>query len=193
MHTYTARIVRVVVCTFVVLLAVAARSQAESIQRIRTTSSLIHAALAGASEKSPTLRAIVERIAQSNVIVYVTCEQFKTVTISGRTMWADASGEARYLRVQVDCTLARANLVAILGHELQHVAEVADRPDVIDLPTFLKLFEAIGYPSCSTSWHEQFETDDARAAGQRVREEFLHGWPIGARLVTDARRGVPVE
>ena len=193
MHTYTARIVRVVVCTFVVLFAVAARSQAESIQRIRTTSSLIHAALAGASEKSPTLRAIVERIAQSNVIVYVTCEQFKTVTISGRTMWADASGEARYLRVQVDCTLARANLVAILGHELQHVAEVADRPDVIDLRTFLKLFEAIGYPSCGRIWREQFETDDATAAGQRVREEFLHRWPVGARLVTDAGRGVPVE
>src|SRR5215831_2485964 len=186
MHTYTARIVRVVVCTFVVLLAVAARSHAESIQRIRTTSSLVQAVLAGATEKSPTLRAIVERIAQSNVIVYVTCEQFKTVTISGRTMWADASGEARYLRVQVDCTLARANLVAILGHELQHVAEVADRPDVIDLRTFLKLFEAIGYPSCGRIWREQFETDDATAAGQRVREEFLHRWPVGARLVTDA-------
>ena len=54
MHTHTARIVRIVLCTFVVLFAVAVRSHAESIQRIRTMSSLVHAVLAGASEKSPT-------------------------------------------------------------------------------------------------------------------------------------------
>jgi hypothetical protein len=193
MHTSTARIVRVVVCTLIVLLAVAAHSHAESIQRIRTTSSLVHAVLAGASAESPTLRAIIERIAQSNVVVYVTCEQFKTVMINGRTMWAKASGAARYLRVQVDCMLPRTNLVAILGHELQHVAEVAARPDVIDAPTFAKLFETIGYPACGSSSREQFETDNATAAGRRVREEFLHRWPVGARLVTDSRRGVPVE
>jgi hypothetical protein len=193
MHTHTARIVRIVVCTFVVLLAVAARSHAESIQRIRTTSSLVHALLASASEKSPTLRAIVERIAQSNVIVYVTCEQFKTVAFNGRTMWTEASGAARYLRVQVDCMLSRTNLVALLGHELQHVAEVADRPDVIDSRTFAKLFDTIGYPACGSSWREQFETDDATAAGRRVRDEFLHRWPVGARLVTDSGRRVPLE
>jgi len=193
MHTSTARIARILFCTFVILLAVAARSHAESIQRIRTTSSLVHAVLAGASEKSPTLRAIVERIAQSNVIVYVTCEQFKTAMISGRTMWADASGEARYLRVQVDCMLPRATLVMLLGHELQHVAEVADRPDVIDSATFVKLFDTIGFPACGSSSREQFETDDATAAGRRVREEFLHRWPVGARLVTDSGRRVPLE
>jgi uncharacterized protein YkvS len=193
MHTSAARIVRILVCTFVLLLVVAARSHAESIQRIRTTSSLVHAVLAGANEKSPTLRAIVERIADSNVIVYVTCEQFKTLTINGRTIWAEANGEARYLRVQVDCMLSRANLVAILGHELQHVAEVADRPDVIDSPTFVKLFHTIGYPACGSSSREQFETDDATVAGRRVREEFLHRWPVGARLVTDSGRRVPLE
>src|SRR5262245_21351519 len=130
MHTATARAIRIVLCTLVVVLAVAARSHAESIQRIRTISSMIHSVLVDASEKSPTLRSIVDRIAQSNVIVYVTCEHFKTLLINGRTIWTEASGDARYLRVQVDCTLARAGLVAILGHELQHVAEVADRPDV---------------------------------------------------------------
>jgi len=126
------------------------------------------------NNSTDSTRAIVERIAQSNVIVYVTCEQFKTAMISGRTMWADASGEARYLRVQVDCMLPRATLVMLLGHELQHVAEVADRPDVIDSATFVKLFDTIGFPACGSSSREQFETDDATAAGRRVREEFLH-------------------
>ena len=193
MHTATARTIRVVLCTFVVLVAVAVPSQAESIQRVRTTSSLIDAVLARASENSPTLRSIVQRIAGSNVIVYVTCEHFKTTMLSGRTIWAEANGGTRYLRVQIDCMLASASLVAILGHELQHVAEVADRPDVIDSPTFVKLFEAIGYSTCISRAPEQFETDNAMAAGERVRAEYLHRWQVGSRLVTDAGRRVPVE
>jgi hypothetical protein len=193
MHTFTRRIIRVVVCTFVVLLATTSRSHAESIQRIRMTSSLIRDVLAGASEKSPTLRSIVQRVAESNVIVHLTCEQFTTAMINGRTIWVEANRDARYLRVQVDCMLPRADLVAILGHELQHVAEVADRPEVNDSRSFVKLFQTIGFSTCGNGAMEQFETDDATAAGRRVRDEFLHRWPVGARLVTDSRRGVPVE
>jgi len=193
MHTFTRRIIRVVVCTFAVFVATTPRSHAEGIQRIRTTSPLIHSVLADASEKSPTLRSVVQRIAESNIIVHLTCEQFKTVMINGRTLWVEANGDARYLRVQIDCMLPRANFVAILGHELQHVAEVADRPEVIDERSFVKLFETIGFATCRNKVMEQFETDDATAVGRRVRDEFLHRWPVGARLVTDSRRGVPVE
>jgi hypothetical protein len=64
---------------------------------------------------------------------------------------------------------------------------------VIDSPSFVKLFQTMGYSTCGSSAMEQFETDRATAAGRRVREEFLHHWPVGARLVTDSRRRVPVE
>ncbi|HET9832161.1 MAG TPA: hypothetical protein VFP91_10640, partial [Vicinamibacterales bacterium] len=179
--------------TLFVFLATTSRSHAEGFQRIRTTSSLIHSVLVDASEKSPTLRSIVQRVAESNVIVHLTCEQFKTVMINGRTIWVEANGAARYLRVQVDCMLPQADLAAILGHELQHVAEVADRPEVNDSRSFVKLFQTIGFSTCGNRAMEQFETDDATKAGRRVRGEFLHRWPVGARLVTDSRRGVPVE
>ena len=112
MHTPAARTIRIVVCTILVLLAAALRSQAEGLQRIRTTSGYLHTVLSNATERSPMLQSIVQRIAASNVIVYVTCERFATTTLSGRTIWAEANREARYLRVQVDCMLMRANLVA---------------------------------------------------------------------------------
>ena len=185
MHTRTC-------AAFVVLLAFALPSQAESLQRIRTTSPYVHTVLAGASEKSPTLRSIVERIAASNVIVYVTCERFPSVALNGRTLWAEANREARYLRVQVDCLLPSANFVAILAHELQHVAEVADAEAVVDSATFGRLFSVIGYSTCNR-FAEQYETDRAIAAGERVRQEFLSRWPVGARVVANAGSGVPAQ
>ena len=177
MHTCTARTIRIVVCTILVLLAAALRSQAKGLQRIRTTSRY--------------LQSIVQRIAASNVIVYVTCERFASSTLSGRTMWAEANREARYLRVQVDCMLPSPQFVAILGHELQHVAEVADTQDVVDSRSFAKLFQAIGYLTCHAA--EQFETDGAVNAGERVRQEVLYRWPVGARVVANARTGVPAQ
>ena len=197
MATHTVRALCSAVCLSAVLLALPTQSHAEpmaqSVPRIRVQSGRLRSELTHVIDRSPTLRAIVGQIEQSDVIVHVTCEHFVSVTLEGRTVWGSAGPDVRYVRVQIDCMLPDQRLVAILGHELQHVAEVADRPDVIDLRTFLKLFEAIGYPSCGRIWREQFETDDATAAGQRVREEFLHRWPVGARLVTDAGRGVPVE
>jgi hypothetical protein len=185
MHTRTC-------AALVVLLALASSSQAESLQRIRTTSPYVQTVLTSASEKSPTLRSIVERIAASNVIVYVTCVRFASVALNGRTLWAEANSGARYLRVQVDCMLPRANLVAILAHELQHVAEVADAPAVVDEATFGKLFSVIGYSTCSR-FSEQYETDGAIVAGERVRQEFSYHWPVGARVVANAGGGVPAQ
>jgi hypothetical protein len=191
MHTCTARTIRIVVCTILVLLAAALRSQAEDLQRIRTTSRYLQTVLFNATEKSPTLQSIVQRIAASNVIVYLTCERFASSTLSGRTIWAEANREARYLRVQVDCMLPSPQFVAILGHELQHVAEVADTQDVVDSRSFTKLFQAIGYVTCHAA--EQFETNGAVKAGERVRQEVLYRWPVGARVVANARIGVPAQ
>jgi len=179
--------------TLLVLLMLGTSSQTDSLQRIRTTSPYIQAILLEVGKKSPTLQSIVRRIAASNVIVYVTCQQFSTNILNGRTIWAEASGDARYLRVEVDCMLSRTNLVTILGHELQHVAEIGDAPDVIDLRSFAKLFKSIGYVSCDGYTGEQFETNAALAAGKRVRQEFLHRWPVGDHVVASARSGVPAE
>lgn len=196
MHTRSARTIRTIViavCTATILVAASSPSRAESLRRIRATSPYVNAVLGDATEKSPTLQSIIKRIAESNVIVYVTCQRFVSVILNGRTIWADGNSEARYLRVQVDCFLPRAHLVAILGHELQHVAEVADAPQVVDSLSFAKLFQTIGYITCTSRAAEQFETDRAIAAGERVRQDVLYRWPVGGRVVANARSGVPAQ
>ena len=196
MATLTVRARCIAVCTFAVLLALSnhahAESMPQSVPRIRVESRRLRTELAHTIDRSPTLRAIVRQIEQSNVIVYVTCERFVSVTLEGRTAWASASPDARYVRVQIDCMLAQQRLVAILGHELQHVAEIAAARDVVDTRSFARLFKSIGY-SCGGMSPEEFETARALDAGERVRQEFLYGWPVGARVVTNTRSGVPLE
>ncbi len=182
-----------VVCLAVIVVAAPRSSQAESIQRIRTTSSYVQAVLVTATEKSATLRSIVDRITASNVIVYITCDRFGSVALYGRTIWATGNREARYLRVEIDCMLTQGSFIGILAHELQHVAEVADATDVVDEASFGKLFATVGYATCNRGPSEQFETDAAIAAGERVRTEVLYGGPVGARVVSNARRSVPMQ
>jgi hypothetical protein len=162
------------------------------VPRIRVESRNLRTQLAHVIDRSPTLRTIVKQIEESDVIVYVTCERFASVMLEGRTAWSSASAEARYVRVQIDCMLAQQRLIAILGHELQHVAEIASARDVVDEQSFARLFKSIGY-SCGVTWPEAFETDQAIDAGERVRREYLYGWPVGASVVANTRGGVPLQ
>ena len=194
MATYTVRALCIAICTLVVLLALSTQSHAQpmaqSVPRIRVESGRLRTELAHVIDRSPTLRGIVGQIEQSDVIVHVTCEHFVSVTLEGRTVWGSAGPDVRYVRVQIDCMLPDQRLVTILGHELQHVAEIAAAPDVVDTRSFTRLFKTIGF-SCRVRWPEQFETAQALAAGERVRQEYLYGWSVG--VVANARSGVQLE
>ena len=196
MATHTVRALCIAVCTFVVFFAFPSQSRGEnmpqSVPRIRVESRRLRTELAHVIDRSPTLREIVGQIEQSNVIAYVMCEHFASVTLEGRTAWASAGPEARYVRVQIDCMLPKQRLVAILGHELQHVAEIAAAPDVVDTRTFARLFRSIGY-SCGGRSSERFETEKALNAGERVRQEYSNSWQVGSSVVANTRNGVPLD
>ena len=163
------------------LLAPATRSDADEMKRIRTDSTYLRTVVAEAAVRSPTLRALVRQIEESDVIVHVTCEHLNSAMLEGRTMWVSATPSARYLRVQVECMLTRTALVAILGHELQHVAEIAAAVDVVDRRSFARLFNTIGFSTCGFA--EQYETSGAMRAGERVRQEFVSARrPVTPRL-----------
>jgi len=165
---------------------------AQSVPRIRVQSGRLRSELTHVIDRSPTLRAIVGQIEQSDVIVHVTCEHFVSVTLEGRTVWGSAGPDVRYVRVQIDCMLPDQRLVAILGHELQHVAEIAAAADVVDSGSFTRLFKTIGY-SCGARWPERYETEQALEVGERVRQEYLNGWALAPSVVTNTRSGVPLE
>ena len=132
---------------------------------------MLKTAIAIASEGSPSFRSIVERIDGSDVIVHVTCGYFKSLLMAGRTMLAAAGPEFRYVRVQILCDQPPQALVAIVAHELQHAAEIASAPAVVDDHSFARLYRTIGFPTCLSPESDQFETRAAVEAGQRVRAE----------------------
>ena len=171
MATHASRLLAASMFGFVLLPAT--RSHADDIKRIRTDSTYLQTIIADAADRSPTLRAIVQQIDTSNVIVYVTCEHLNSAMLQGRTMWVSSVAGVRYVRVQVECMLTRPELVAILGHELQHVAEIPAAADVVDRRSFARLFNTIGYSTCHFA--EQYETPGAIRAGERVRQEFVSG------------------
>src|SRR5215831_4053148 len=111
MATHTIRVVCVAVCMFVAILVLPnhafAGSMPRGVPRIRVESRYLRTELAHVIDRSPTLRTIVRQIEESDVIVYVTCERFASVTLEGRTAWSSASPDARYLRVQIDCMLGQ--------------------------------------------------------------------------------------
>jgi hypothetical protein len=146
---------------------------AAEIERIRSETPLLNGILTTAYDRSAMFRSLVERIERSDVIVHLTCDRFNTSGLSGRTVLASASPGVRYLRVQIRCQQDDASLVAIVAHELQHVAEIAASSTVVDERSFAHLFGSIGFTTCLSLTTEQFETTAALETGTRIRAEFF--------------------
>ena len=63
------------------------------------------------------------------------------------THFVSAAAGLRMLRVIVNGALGKEVRLAALGHELQHVREIAQALDVISAATMRRLFERVGYPA----------------------------------------------
>ena len=110
-----------------VLLIAASRAHGEDTSHVRTGSADLQAVLIEATRDSPTVSSLIDRIRASNVIAHVECARFTSFTLEGRTLFVLATRDVRYARVQVDCLRPRPELAALIGHELQHVAEIEFR------------------------------------------------------------------
>jgi hypothetical protein len=149
---------------------------------------MLKTAIASALEGSPTFRSIAERIDGSDVIVHMTCGYFKSATMAGRTMLSSVGPDVRYVRVQILCDQSPQVLLAIVAHELQHVAEIASARAVVDDSSFGRLYRKIGFPTCLSPETNQFETAAAVEAGRRVRAEVRQ---YSASTAQARQRAVP--
>ena len=154
-----------------VFLLAAHAAGAADIERIRIESTYLRPVVADAAAHSETFRRLVDEIQRSNVIVYVTCEHFRSATLRGRTRLLSGSHDVRYVRVDVDCMQTTIDVITIVGHELRHVAEIAAAA-VVDQRSFLALYKTLGFSTCSVLPAAQFETMEAERAGERVRREY---------------------
>lgn len=132
----------------------------------------LRAIVADATERSPTFRALVDRIERSDVFVYLQCHVLESSTIDGRTSLVVATPYGRYVRVDVRCPNSPFGHTSLIAHEFQHVVEIASVPWVVDRGSFARFYSGVGVFIGTAGTASQFETDAAIATALRVRHEL---------------------
>ncbi len=125
--------------------------------------------LRNARRRSATVQGLCSAIEQSDVLVYVFVSR-RAQTFRGETRLVPTGGTVRLLHVEIDSTLEPDERIAVLGHELQHVLEIAGAPEVIDLHGVRQLFARIGDRISFLT--DSYETSAALEAERQVRQEI---------------------
>ena len=144
-----------------------ADQDAARIARVRSVVPAINAAITRGNERSPTFRHLIETIGNSDGIVYVQ-EGYCGISIrSCLQHWVGVAGPNRFLRIRVSTRKAPGcELVASIGHELQHAIEVLSNPNIRDRFGMFRLFDLNGRTSYGTH-----ETDAALQVGMAIERE----------------------
>jgi len=108
------------------------------------------------SDLSPTFRRLVETIDRSDGLVYVESGRCGHHVRACLAMTVRRAGPHRVLRILVDTHRDHEELVAAIGHELQHAVEVLSDPHVIDDVTIYNFFMHI-----APSDKSHLETEEA--------------------------------
>jgi len=124
--------------------------------------------LAKGSDASMTFRQLIDRIAQSDVIAYVDLAPYEEPGLEGALEFVATVGGARYVRVWLQPRRTDDELIVTLGHELQHVVEVADAPQVVSQDSLAVFCAHTG----KSDKPGHFETRAAQLAAKRIRTEM---------------------
>ncbi len=142
--------------------------------RIRPRDQRATTALRVGSERSSVFRGLLHAIDQGDVFVYVAVDPQMGRGLMGRLTFAGSAGKYRYLRVMLNPELGTDVMVATLAHELRHVLEVLEHPEVVSETTLGALYSRIGH-SNRAGGVPGFETDAALDTGMEVRRELTLG------------------
>jgi uncharacterized protein (DUF849 family) len=174
----------------VIAVGLAAHIQADGLQttnpkaRVRPMQRRVEALLATGIDRSATFRQLVHRIERSDVIVYVEASHDLRDGVGASMRFVTRSARDRYVRVRLNAAYSNHTLVALLGHELQHVVEVADHEEVQSPDDLREFYRRTGVRTGPDS----FDSEEARNAGYLVRDEITRK-PADLRLA----RGVSLE
>jgi hypothetical protein len=141
--------------------------------RVRAIQKEVAGLLSDGMSHSPTFRRLVNRLEQSHLIVYIDLRPDMPSSIGGSLRFLAESATDRFLRVQLNRTMSRRWIVALLGHELQHAVEVADAPDIHSAEDLRLLYRQIGV----RTGPDTYDSAAARQAGLTIRDELenAHG------------------
>jgi len=142
--------------------------------RLRAMDSRVSYALRTGLERSIVLRRLVGTIESNDVVVYAGIDQRMGDGLAGRLTFMGIGGQFRYVRVAIHPDVRPALMIAALAHELQHVVEVIEHPEVTSDVTLTALYQRIGHANMA-SGRLGWETDAAHDIGLVVQHELLAG------------------
>jgi hypothetical protein len=118
--------------------------------------------------QSPTFRALLARLAASDLILYVEIVDGIIGGSAGRLYFVTATPTVRYLRIEVVAQGNVREMVALVGHELQHAVEIANARRVRDRQALALLYLGMDENALSRA---RFDSVAARVTEERVRNE----------------------
>lgn len=121
---------------------------------------------------SPTFQALVSRLEESDVVVYIEEDRSYTTSFAGRLSFLSVVAGTRYLIIRVVPLASSVQQLAMMGHELQHAVEVADNPRIVDEDSLLREYMRIGYLSGAASSGLAVDTEAAIETGARIAKEL---------------------
>jgi hypothetical protein len=122
-----------------------------------------------AIEKSATTRRLVATLDASDVIVYLELQPDMPDSLHAGVRYAGSGGQFRYLRISLNPMNTRAEMLAMIGHELQHAVEIAGEPGIRSASDLSRHYKRIGLMGRRG---ETWDTQAARDAGMRVAREI---------------------
>lgn len=140
-----------------------------AIRRIRVLTPCLNTLIDDAMAASSTVRALVTRIEQSNLIVYVRCVKFNYASFVGRLVFLSTIAGQRYIVIELKNPERWDAQIATMGHELQHAVEIADAPWVLSQASMAQYYRLAGITVGTKPL--TFDTDAARQTGLRVQRE----------------------
>lgn len=138
-------------------------------RHVRGLSPSVTSLLEAGARRSYTFARLLDSVERSDVIVYVQAAPDLPLSLAGRLMLAGSAHGRRYLRIQIAPGGTQEDMIATIGHELQHAVEVAESPEVHDDHGLSALYQRIGMGGTDST---HFDTIAAREAGRTIRGEL---------------------
>jgi hypothetical protein len=142
--------------------------------RIRPTDRRVTRILSEGLGRSARLRALVHRVESSDVFVFVGMDPRMADGLAGVLTFVGHGYQYRYLRVALNPNLLSDRIIASLAHELQHVVEVAEHPEVTSEQRLDELYKRIGVTN-RAGGIRGWETKAAQETTYEVRRELSSG------------------
>jgi hypothetical protein len=143
-------------------------SQTDPDSHVRSINAFLRALIARAIEQSATFRRLVDAINASDGIVYVEAGRcrYSRACLTG----VSEAGASRMLWVTVDTRRVDSELIASIGHELQHAVEIVSDPDVRDTASMYMFYSR--FARRVGTGRGAWETNAATKVGNAVRTEI---------------------